>query len=99
MGRYHEGDARLPTFRRPLEGEIIRTFDGDLEVKPAYGAGRLWQTQTQGEELAQIIERSGVPALLQQVKGWRGSVLVQLQDGRIGTFSALNSAPQPMVLR
>jgi hypothetical protein len=75
-----------------LEGEIIRTFDGNLDAQPAYGAGRLWQTQTQGQELVQMIERSGVPALLQQVKGWRRTVLVQLQDGRIGTFSAFDSA-------
>jgi hypothetical protein len=75
-----------------LEGEIIRTFDGNLDAQPAYGAGRLWQTQTKGEELVQMIERSGVPALLQQVRGWRRSILVQLQDGRIGTFSAFDSA-------
>jgi len=75
-----------------LEGEIIHTFDGNLDAQPAYGAGRLWQTQTKGEGLVQMIERSGVPALLQQVKGWRRTVLVQLQDGRIGTFSAFASA-------
>ena len=44
-----------------LEGEILHTFDGNLDAKPAYGAGRLWQTRSQGDEVLQMIERSGVP--------------------------------------
>jgi hypothetical protein len=72
-----------------LEGEIAAIIDADVSYKPAFGMARLFPTQSTAAEVVETIKkaRAGAQDTASQVR----TVIVQLQDARVGSFAAYDS--------
>jgi hypothetical protein len=72
-----------------LEGEIAATIDGDLQYAPAFGMARLFPTQASAAQVVETIKKARAGA--QDTASRARTVIVQLQDGRVGSFAAYDS--------
>jgi hypothetical protein len=72
-----------------LEGEIAAIIDADIQYKPAFGMARLFPTQATAAEVVETIKkaRAGAQYTASRVR----TVIVQLQDARVGSFAAYDS--------
>jgi hypothetical protein len=72
-----------------LEGEIAAIIDADIQYKPAFGMARLFSTQATAAEVVKTIKkaRAGAQYTASRVR----TVIVQLQDARVGSFAAYDS--------
>jgi hypothetical protein len=72
-----------------LEGEIAATIDADIQYKPAFGMARLFPTQATAADVVETIKkaRAGAQDTASRVR----TVIVQLQDARVGSFAAYDS--------
>jgi len=72
-----------------LEGEIAAIIDADIHYKPAFGMARLFPTQATAGEVVETIKKARAGA--QDTSSRVRTVIVQLQDGRVGSFAAYDS--------
>ncbi|MEA2736868.1 MAG: hypothetical protein QOH05_175 [Acetobacteraceae bacterium] len=72
-----------------LEGEIAATIDADIQYKPAFGMARLFPTQATAAQVVQTIKQAR--AATQDNGSHVRTVIVQLPDGRVGSFAAYDS--------
>jgi hypothetical protein len=72
-----------------LEGEIAATIDADIQYEPAFGMARLFPTQATAAQVVETIKkaRAGAPDTSIRTR----TVIVQLPDGRVGSFAAYDS--------
>jgi hypothetical protein len=74
---------------RTLEGEIAATIDADIQYKPAFGMARLFPTQATAAQVVETIKQAR--AATQDNGIHVRTVIVQLPDGRVGSFAAYDS--------
>ncbi len=69
-------------------GEIVRMIKGDTEGQVTHGVGRLWQTPSSAEQVADALEkrRAANPS-----SGNVRLLVLRLDDGRIATIGAFTS--------
>jgi hypothetical protein len=72
-----------------LEGEIAATIDADIQYKPAFGMARLFPTQATAAQVVETIKQAR--AATQDTGSRTRTVIVQLPDGRVGSFAAYDS--------
>jgi hypothetical protein len=73
-----------------VQGEIVRRMTGDApRDTSAVGVGRLYRTGASAEQVASAIADHGIPGA--QLPGRVVTVVVQLDDGRVGTFANYDS--------
>jgi hypothetical protein len=73
-----------------MQGEIVRVMQGNTQNRATFGVGRLHTTNATAERVADAIEQHGIPAA-QSIHGRARTLVVQLDDGRVGTFLAFDS--------
>jgi hypothetical protein len=73
-----------------LEGEIAETLDADIQYQPAFGMARLFPTQATAAEVAEVIKKSRAGTQYDPA-GRARTVIVQLSDGRVGSFAAYDA--------
>src|SRR3954452_3782692 len=73
-----------------MQGEIVRVMQGNTQNRATFGVGRLHTTNATAERVADAIEQHGIPAA-QSISGRARTLVVQLDDGRVGTFLAFDS--------
>ncbi|HEY0422272.1 MAG TPA: hypothetical protein VGC82_03015 [Rhodopila sp.] len=73
-----------------MQGEIVRVMQGNTQNRATHGVGRLHTTNATAERIADAIEQHGIPAS-QSIQGRARTLVVQLEDGRVGTFLAFDS--------
>lgn len=73
-----------------LQGEIVRVMQGNTQNRATHGVGRLHTTKATAEQIADAIEQHGIPASA-SIQGRARTLVVQLDDGRVGTFLAFDS--------
>lgn len=73
-----------------IQGEIVRVIPGNTQDHATHGVGRLHTTNSTAEQVADAIEQHGIPAA-QSIQGRARTLVVQLDDGRVGTFLAFTS--------
>lgn len=72
-----------------LEGEIAATLDADIQYEPAFGMARLYATQATATQVIETIKKAR--AEMQEARSGIRTVIVQLTDGRVGSFAAYES--------
>jgi hypothetical protein len=72
-----------------LEGEIAATIYADIQYEPAFGMARLFPTQATAAQVVETIKkaRAGASDTGSRIR----TVIVQLPDGRVGSFAAYES--------
>jgi hypothetical protein len=73
-----------------LEGEVAALLNGDVEYEPAFGMARLFSTNATAEKVVETIRKARASAQDKGASQVR-TVIVQLQDGRVGSFAAYDS--------
>ncbi|MFL5282627.1 MAG: hypothetical protein ACJ8AW_16985 [Rhodopila sp.] len=73
-----------------MQGEIVRVMQGNTQNRATFGVGRVHTTNATAELVADMIEQHGIPAA-QSIHGRARTLVVQLEDGRVGTFLAFDS--------
>ena len=73
-----------------LEGEIAETIDADVQYQPAFGMARLFPTQATAAEVAESIKKSRAGTQYDPA-GRARTVIVQLSEGRVGSFAAYDT--------
>jgi hypothetical protein len=83
------GAMRGYRLSQTLESEIAAIINADIQYKPAFGMARLFPTQATAAEVVETIKkaRAGAQDTASQVR----TVIVQLQDARVGSFAAYDS--------
>jgi hypothetical protein len=84
------GAMRGYQLSQTMQGEIVRVMQGNTQNRATYGVGRLHTTNSTAEQIADAIEQHGIPAL-QAIQGRARTLVVQLEDDRVGTFLAFDS--------
>ena len=70
-----------------LRGEIVGVSDGDSKGPPRFGIGRIYSTSASAEQCLRLMQQHGPNT----TKGRTRTVVVQLEDNRVGTFSSYES--------
>jgi hypothetical protein len=73
-----------------MQGEIVRVMQGNTKNRATFGVGRMHTTKATAELVADMIEQHNIPAA-QSIQGRARTLVVQLDDGRVGTFLAFDS--------
>jgi hypothetical protein len=73
-----------------LEGEVAALLNGDVEYEPAFGMARLFSTDATAEKVIETIRKARASARDEGASRVR-TVIVQSQDGRVGSFAAYDS--------
>jgi len=84
------GATRGYQLSQTMQGEIVRVIQGNTQNRATHGVGRLHTTNSTAEQIADAIEQYGVPAA-EAIQGRARTLVVQLDDGRVGTFLAFDS--------
>jgi hypothetical protein len=84
------GAMRGYQLAQTMQGEIVRVIPGNTQNRATHGVGRLHTTRSTAEQVADAIEQHGMP-LTQSIQGRARILVVQLDDGRVGTFLAFDS--------
>jgi hypothetical protein len=72
-----------------LQGEIAAILNADIQYEPAFAIGRLFATDATAAEVVETIKKSRAEA--QDDAARPRTVIVQLEDGRVGSFAAYAS--------
>ena len=72
-----------------LQGEIAAVLNADIQYEPAFAIGRLFATAATAAGVTETIKKSRAAA--QDDASRPRTVIVQLDDGRVGSFSAYAS--------
>jgi hypothetical protein len=84
------GAMRGYQLSQTMQGEIVRVMQGNTQNRATFGVGRMHTTTATAERVADAIEQHGIPAA-QSIQGRARMLVVQLDDGRVGTFLAFDS--------
>lgn len=73
-----------------MQREIVRVMQGNTQTRATFGVGRMYTTKATAELVADMIEQHSISAAL-SIQGRARTLVVQLDDGRVGTFLAFDS--------
>jgi hypothetical protein len=69
-----------------LQGEIAAVLNADIKYEPAFAIGRLFKTDATAAEVVETIKKARAAA--QDDSSRPRTVIVQMDDGRVGSFAA-----------
>jgi hypothetical protein len=84
------GSLRGYELKQTLEGEVAALLNGDAQYEPAFGMARLFTTNASAQTVVETIKKARASSQDQGASQVR-TVIVQLQDGRVGSFAAYDS--------